>query len=302
MSENVANCLNCGSALTADYCADCGQRAKPARRPVIGLAQDVLIDTLALDGKLARSLTLLLVWPGKLARRYLDGKRASHTAPFRLYLFTSLAYFFIVFALISPMVNESMRSGEIILVEPDDEITQPPAEDDETTPPEAPEAPAEVTEDRPDWFDNIEKRIEDAIRRLQEDPRLFLSQTRENIPRVLLLAPLIYGLILAIFYFYRRRFLFYDHFVVSLYMHAALYAYSLIAIGLLELGLLWNGFYWFIAPLAIWGAIQPYAVLRQAYGSNWVSTVIKGLLTNTIYSVTLIALVTFGLTYSLYLS
>jgi hypothetical protein len=112
-----------------------------------------------------------------------------------------------------------------------------------------------------------------------------------------LLAPVVYALILLILYFYRRKFFVYDHLVISLYMHAALYAYLLMAI---LLGLVPGiGKVLWLLPLA-WGSIQPFAVFRQAYGSGWISTVLKGSISLLLYFAALVVIITFGLTYSLY--
>ena len=47
---------------------------------------------------------------------------------------------------------------------------------------------------------------------------------------------------------------------------------------------------------------RPYAVLRQAYGSNWFSVVGKGFLITSIYNFVVFILVLFGVSYALYQS
>jgi hypothetical protein len=46
------------------------------------------------DGKLLRSLRLLLFSPGRLSREYIDGRRASYSAPLSLFLLANVLYFF----------------------------------------------------------------------------------------------------------------------------------------------------------------------------------------------------------------
>lgn len=318
MSSELPVCKNCGAVLENTYCGDCGQRGKEVRRPVIGLAQDVLIDTLALDGKLLRSIRLLLIWPGRLARHYLDGKRMSHTPPFRLYLFTSLVFFLAFFSMVSSELDgwHPDENGDLLgemSVDPEDE-TLPPGirigrigEDPGDAPTDTENGDGENgdgenEETRFDTgitaLDAIGPRMEAAIHRIQEDPRLFVAQVKDNVPRILLLAPLIYGLLLAIVYIYRRKFYFYDHLVVSLYMHSALYVYLLMTLALSYL----PGGGWLAWIPLTWGSLQPYAVLKQAYGSPWYSVILKGTLTNMIYLVVLLVLILFGLGYSVYLS
>ncbi|MEO1243356.1 MAG: DUF3667 domain-containing protein [Pseudomonadota bacterium] len=330
MVERQQYCQNDGTKLTGDYCHTCGQSADEPRRAVIGLVQDVFVDTLAIDGKLARTIALLLFRPGVLARRYLDGKRVRYSPPFRLYLFASVFFFLAAFWMsdLDNLKPENIQPAEI---KADDamleEIAQSDPElaeevrrvrdrvnaerEDRADGAEESEADAEDSvsfndmkwEDLdysgPAWLEARLKRMFEAAQRVVEDPRLFIAESRQNLPRTLLLAPILYALILALLYIYRRKFYVYDHFVISLYMHAALYAYLLLSLLLSRIPgfgvlLLW-------VPL-IWGWWQPAAVLRQAYGSGWVSVVIKWAIAITIYFIGVVLIVTLGLTYSLYQS
>ncbi|MEL6662591.1 MAG: DUF3667 domain-containing protein [Pseudomonadota bacterium] len=309
-TDTVTKCANCGATLQGEYCHVCGQRGKDPRRLVIGLVQDVIVETLSIDSKLARTVWTLFRAPGRLAKAYISGQRVRYSPPFRLYLFTSVLFFAVLFW---------MLTAELGLNGPPDAPSNPPAAESNEAPPTDEAQPDTAPEDDPaeepgesdlgdlnlnlgvgegtDWGDEIEARLESAWRRLQDDPRLFVAQTRDNMPRVLLLAPLVYALQLVILYIYRRKFLLYDHLIVSLYMHAALYAYLL---GLLLVSMIpiFGGLLAFL--LAIWGVLQPYAVLRQAYGSNWVSVVLKGTAIHIGYFVMFVILVTAGLGVALY--
>ena len=156
----------------------------------------------------------------------------------------------------------------------------------------------ELDYEGPDWLEPHVRRMFESFKSVQEDPRLFVSEAQKNLPRFLLLAPVIYGLTLMLLYFYRRKIFIYDHFIVSLYMHAALYTYLLAALLISRLPVV--GGLWFI-PL-IWGAFQPIMVLRQTYGSNWLSVFIKWVLSMTVYLMAFILIITLGLSYSLYQS
>lgn len=337
-------CQNDHTKLVGDYCHTCGQRADEPRRIVIGLVQDFLVDTLAIDGKLARTIWLLLSRPGRLARRYLDGKRVRYSPPFRLYLFTSV-FFFITAFWMADLDNFKLNGGEPPAVKIDEETlseveTRNPeagaelrrlVEQSEQTPGGDGDAPSgEDSEDNgkvdsegdgdgdgeddnrsfqdmtfdetnyngPDWLRPHVKRMFEAAQRVSEDPRLFIAESKQNLPRALLLAPVLYALLLLLLYFYRRKFYVYDHLVVSLYMHAAFYAYLLSAILISLIPKI--GWLWFV-PI-VWGSLQPIVVLRQAYGSNWLSVILKWIITMTIYITGLALIITFGLTYSLYQS
>lgn len=305
-------CTNCGTILTGDYCHACGQRAKEPRRLVIGLAQDIIVETLSVDSKLARTVWLLYRAPGRLAKAYVTGKRVRYTPPFRLYLFTSVLFFAALFWQLSSTmgldappdpnaaptagVESGMEEGsgadELAPVAPD----PPGATTDRSSQDNGPNVNLGIGEGT-EWGGKLEERLEASWDRLQEDPRLFMAQARENVPRVLLLAPLVYALMLVILYIYRRKFLLYDHLITSLYMHAGLYGFLLAIMLSGQIPILGG---WLALIIGIWGVLQPYAVLRQVYGSNWFSVVIKGTIIHVVYFTVLTLLVTAGLGVALY--
>lgn len=294
-------CANCGAMLQGEYCHVCGQRGKEPRRVVIGLVQDVIVETLSVDSKLARTIWTLFRAPGRLAKAYISGQRVRYSPPFRLYLFTSVLFFAAAFWMLTAQfgLDAPPEDTPTPTIEREAEPSGE-ADDGDQSPDEAPFEEMNVNLGMPegtDWADAIELRLEAAGRRLQEDPRLFLAQARDNIPRVLLLAPLVYALQLVILYIYRRKILLYDHLIVSLYMHAALYAYLLLILGLTQIPAAGP---WLAGLVGIWGVLQPYAVLRQAYGSNWFSVVMKGTAIHIGYVVMFVILITAGLGVALY--
>ena len=78
-------CLNCGSALTGAFCAACGQAAH-IHRSFVSLGHDILHGVFHFDTKLWRTLPELVLRPGRLTRRYVDGERAKFISPMALYL------------------------------------------------------------------------------------------------------------------------------------------------------------------------------------------------------------------------
>lgn len=326
MTQKYTECQNDGTKLVGDYCHTCGQRADEPRRVVIGLVQDFLVDTLAIDGKLARTIWLLLSKPGRLARLYLDGKRVSYSPPFRLYLFASVFFFLTAFAMagldkLKPSDAVGISSADHVSEETLAELEAVNAEaaarareaieDAKSSDDESQSADEEGGESRfkdqdwdemnysgPAWLEPIAEKMYFAIQQSVDDPRLLFAEVRQNLPRTLLLAPVVYALLLLLLYCYRREYYVYDHFVVSLYMHAALYAYLLLAMIISIVPFI--GALAFV-PLA-WGWLQPFLVFRHAYGSGWISAFLKWSISITIYFVLLTMIITFGLTYSLYQS
>lgn len=309
-------CQNCGTKLEGEFCYVCGQAAKEPRRAIIGLVQDVFVETLAIDGKLFRTIALLLRAPGILARRFLDGQRVRYSPPFRLYLFASVFFFLAAFWDLGHLVGDasspdaeqeiSTETVEAADTDPEEVLSPSEADDLEVAVEESIESGIDDInlslfgddDNQPEWASEFEERMSDALRRARDDPRLFMAQLRENLPRFLLLAPVVYALVLMLLYCYRRKYFIYDHFVVSLYMHAALYAYLLMSIVISKMPII--GFLSWI-PLA-WGIVQPLLVQRQAYRSNWFSAVIKWLTVNAVYWISMMFIILMGLGFTLYQS
>jgi hypothetical protein len=86
------NCLNCGAELTGDYCHACGQRAH-VHRTLGAFWHDLLHGVLHFEGKIWRTLPMLVWRPGELTRRYIDGERAKFVSPMALFLFSAFLMF-----------------------------------------------------------------------------------------------------------------------------------------------------------------------------------------------------------------
>jgi uncharacterized protein DUF3667 len=90
------SCLNCGTPLAGPYCHECGQEAH-VHRTLSAFFHDFLHGVLHFEGKIWRTLPLLVWKPGELTRRYIDGQRASFVSPVALFLF----FVFLTFAAVS---------------------------------------------------------------------------------------------------------------------------------------------------------------------------------------------------------
>ncbi len=87
-----ASCLNCGATLTGPYCAACGQAAH-VHRSLAGFLHDLLHGVVHFEGKLWRTLPMLLWHPGRMTRAYIDGKRARYVSPIAFFLFVVFVSF-----------------------------------------------------------------------------------------------------------------------------------------------------------------------------------------------------------------
>ncbi len=75
---------------------------------------DLVRETFELDSRVVRTIGLLLFKPGELALEFTRNKRASYVSPFRLYLFVSLLFFFLLSLTtdIDTELNTQIQIGE----------------------------------------------------------------------------------------------------------------------------------------------------------------------------------------------
>jgi len=89
-------CTNCGTTLTGEYCASCGQRHEPHVHTVGHFAGEAFESISHADSRLWRTLWYLLSRPGFLTQEFFTGRRVSYLPPFRLYLVISVLFFLVV--------------------------------------------------------------------------------------------------------------------------------------------------------------------------------------------------------------
>src|SRR5262245_54559069 len=91
--SSLSECPNCAAPLAGKFCAACGQKATPIRPTFSYFVHDLTHELLHVDGKIFKSIWLLLTRPGFLTHEYFLGRRARYISPIRLYLIFSLAFF-----------------------------------------------------------------------------------------------------------------------------------------------------------------------------------------------------------------
>jgi hypothetical protein len=94
-------CLNCGTALIGDYCHACGQ-AEHVHRTLSSILHDLLHGVFHFEGKVWRTVPMLVFHPGALTRRFIAGERARFVSPLALFLFSV----FLMFATIHTFSGE----------------------------------------------------------------------------------------------------------------------------------------------------------------------------------------------------
>jgi hypothetical protein len=89
----TGDCANCGATVSGHFCHRCGQETvlhPPSAREFM---HEFIGHYVALEGKLWKSLGLLLFRPGSLTLEYIKGRRVRYVQPLRMYLTFSLVFF-----------------------------------------------------------------------------------------------------------------------------------------------------------------------------------------------------------------
>jgi len=90
-------CLNCGHPLDLSdkFCPSCSQVNSTKKLSLKDFFDEFFANIISYDSKLLKTLSALLLRPGKITRDYIDGKRMSYTNPFRFLLSLAIIYFLI---------------------------------------------------------------------------------------------------------------------------------------------------------------------------------------------------------------
>ncbi len=104
-------CLNCNYEVKTEnkYCPSCGQENADKRISLKLLLQDAIATAFNFESRVFRTIPLFLFFPGKLTNEFLAGKRMRYMHPFKIYLLSSLLFFFAVIKIFTPVIEESIR-------------------------------------------------------------------------------------------------------------------------------------------------------------------------------------------------
>ena len=93
LHEEASYCHNWGAAVTYHYCAVCGQETALHVPSAGEFIHEFVGHYVALEGRLWKTLALLLFKPGLLTAEYIAGRRARYVQPLRVYLSLSILFF-----------------------------------------------------------------------------------------------------------------------------------------------------------------------------------------------------------------
>ncbi|WP_296950885.1 DUF3667 domain-containing protein [uncultured Massilia sp.] len=89
----ASDCPNCAAAVSGNFCHQCGQETVLHPPSIHEFLHEFIGHYVALEGKLWKTLGLLLFRPGRLTLEYLAGRRVRYVQPLRVYLTFSLIFF-----------------------------------------------------------------------------------------------------------------------------------------------------------------------------------------------------------------
>jgi hypothetical protein len=143
-------------------------------------------------------------------------------------------------------------------------------------------SPEDFGEAAPDSFLPlaVRRHLGERFAAVSEDPEGWVEAASDWVPRIMFVMVPVYALLLSLVYAWRRRFFFFDHLIVSMHFHSALF----LAMGA---GLL-IGSGWAFLALLVYSNIYLYRLNRVVYGRGRVSSVLRTLTLDALYSIVLV--------------
>jgi hypothetical protein len=104
-------CPTCAIDVNAQHCPDCGERVLEAKDlTFMGLMSQVFQTVTSVDGRLLRSLRVLVTRPGVITCAYVTGPRRPYIGPFQLFLIVNVMFFAVQSFGGSPVFSNSLHS------------------------------------------------------------------------------------------------------------------------------------------------------------------------------------------------
>ena len=297
-TELPANCPNCDAPVFGPYCAQCGQETVIGKLRLRDFSHEYLQNFVAVEGRLWRSLWLLIGQPGQLTLEFLAGRRRRYVRPIPLYL--SLSFLMFVMLALTPS-DSFFKFDDASTLSATTSATisgQAPSKTQSATPPTKANLPSletvELQLGLPQWLRPLGERYYRAVQKLNDDPR---AASQRLLPVVLAKLPYAVFMLVPLFacntlLLYRRRKRGYaEHFLFGLHLHSFVFLTVLggqwLAADTLAAALFWS---WLIyLTLA----------LRRFFGGRWLPQVLRALILMAVHSIMLAIALALALVISL---
>ena len=285
-------CLNCNHTLSEVYnfCPHCGQENNDNNVSFGTFVGDFFSNYFSFDTRIGRSIKPLFLRPGFLTNRFNEGKRMRYVHPLRLYLIVSVLFFFMA----SLLTQRSLEDASLDTIVEFDEDSA----DYQDTWSRVERILADETLTDQQALDSLQRTPEDSavqvtgaldssavlktlfhqVRKVvRKDVDVFVAYILQNLPIMMFLLIPLFALLLRLFYWRKRRNMFYvQHLVHALHVHGL--AFSLYTLLLL--------LYLLFTPLLVWSdslslftlllvVLYWYVSLLYVYQQGWFKTLIK---------------------------
>ena len=272
--RKFTQCPNCGYTFedVNNFCPNCGQENHDLNVPVKHLLWEFLEGTLHYDTKFWVTLQYLLFRPGLLTEKFNIGQRASYVPPFRLYVFVSLVFFFVLSLRASretepreedlppievPAIPE-VRIGDSLLYARDATVITP-----ERTPAAADSAVQNI--ENPTFKMGMEKLVS-----FSKGGEVSRQKLLKNISFMMFILMPFFGYILYLFY-YRQRRNYVEHLMFSVHFHTFFFLLTILALGV---EFIYSGFD--VDMWVFWiSMLYLYFALHQVYKGSYLGTFLK---------------------------
>ncbi len=211
-------CPNCGQSLQGQYCAVCGQNQRGIDRFFASILNEAFENLFSRDSRPGKTLFALFFKPGFLSVEYFAGRRARYVPPVRLYLISSLLFFFIL------SVQNLGHSDEAVLINSDETATA----GDDSWKSDLQSSIADIEFDFLSAQTNqklssaLASQANKAVALLESDPAQLSAQFQELIPQIMFFLLPVFALVLKGVYVFRRHY-YTEHLILCLHNHSFLF-------------------------------------------------------------------------------
>lgn len=281
-------CANCEAPLHGDYCHQCGQQKGTSIRNVFSLIHEFFGEIGNWDSRVIRTLWYLLLRPAFLSREYVANRRAPYVPPLRLYLFTSIICFVVLFAYFGSVgqqiSNERSTGVNVSASLADDESGNTragPAED----------ALSHSTIEIGFLSAAQQAALNTRLRRVNDNPELLVRQIKSQAPQMMFFLLPLFALILKMLYPLSKRY-YMEHLILALHTHAFIFVMLMLWIPLDMLdshrglpGWVESTVSLLVTLLFLWIVVYLFLCQKRFYQQSWPMTIYKYLLTGLLYNV-----------------
>lgn len=266
-------CLNCHMKLTTPFCGSCGQKAHFHADPHL---HDVLHEAwhefFHIDGKIFRTLKVLLTKPGFLTREFFNGRRQRYLPPIRLYLTMSVIYF-VTAAMLGHNSHEAkqgkLKNGV------NESVTDVAGDLEQALKEIKADTTGENLSGELEFFGRKFSlaRGQPYVDALKAHPEEFKHLYASAYPKALFLLLPLFALLLQAAFFFRERYPQYLYF--ALHYHSALFAIATLLLffnsKFMMLWLTGGAIYFVVSTRRVWGGTKKAAFARGAFVATFYS-------------------------------